>query len=122
MILRLTTMCENGKPPLSPLGERVAHDGVFISRRGPGEGVPVFMAARNLALPIGLLCPRPRARFLPLRFAQGRNDTAGGFFHTFGAFPQVRRQSRFGVVTFEDFDAAQRIFLILQVEAESIWC
>jgi hypothetical protein len=26
--------------PLSPLGERVARDGVFISRRGPCEGVP----------------------------------------------------------------------------------
>ena len=50
MILRLTTMYENGNPPLSPLGERVAHDGVFISRRGSGEGVPIFMAARNLAL------------------------------------------------------------------------
>ena len=50
MILRLTTMYENGEPPLSPLGERVAHDGAFISRRGPGEGVPIFMAARNLAL------------------------------------------------------------------------
>jgi hypothetical protein len=44
MILRLTTMYENGKPPLSPLGERVARDGAFISRRGPGEGVPIFMA------------------------------------------------------------------------------
>jgi hypothetical protein len=44
MILRLTTIYENGKPPLSPLGERVARDGVFISRRGPGEGVPIFMA------------------------------------------------------------------------------
>jgi hypothetical protein len=53
MILRLTTIYENGKPPLSPFGERVAHDGVFISRRGPGEGVPIFMAGRNLAL---LLC------------------------------------------------------------------
>ena len=50
MILRLTTMYENGEPPLSPLGEGVAHDGAFISRRGPGEGVPIFMAARNLAL------------------------------------------------------------------------
>ena len=48
MILRVTTMYENGKPPLSPLGERVAHDGVFISRRGPGEGVPIFMAAKDL--------------------------------------------------------------------------
>ena len=48
MILRLTTIYENGRPPLSPLGERVAHDGVFISRRGPGEGVPIFMAAKNL--------------------------------------------------------------------------
>jgi hypothetical protein len=47
MILRLTTIYENGRPPLSPLGERVAHDGVFISRRGPGEGVPIFMAAKN---------------------------------------------------------------------------
>jgi len=28
--------------PLAPLGERVDRDGVFISRRGPGEGlVPV---------------------------------------------------------------------------------
>ena len=35
-------MHENGT--LSPLGERVARDGVFISRRGPGEGVPIFMA------------------------------------------------------------------------------
>jgi hypothetical protein len=26
--------------PLSLLGERVARDGAFISRRGPGEGVP----------------------------------------------------------------------------------
>ena len=26
--------------PLSPLGERVARDGAFISRRGPGKGVP----------------------------------------------------------------------------------
>jgi hypothetical protein len=44
MIRRLTTTHENGKPPLSPLGERVARDGVFISRRGPGEGVPrIFM-------------------------------------------------------------------------------
>ena len=50
MILRLTTMYENGNPPLSPLGERVAHDGAFISRRRSGEGVPIFMAARNLAL------------------------------------------------------------------------
>jgi hypothetical protein len=25
----------------------VAHDGVFISRRGPGEGVPIFMAAKD---------------------------------------------------------------------------
>ena len=48
MILRPTTTYENGKPPLSPLGERVAHDGVFISRRGPGEGVPIFMAAKDL--------------------------------------------------------------------------
>jgi hypothetical protein len=48
MTLRLTTMHENGKPLLSPLGERVAHDGVFISRRGPGEGVPIFMAAKDL--------------------------------------------------------------------------
>ena len=47
MILRLTTMYENGKPPLSPLGERVAHNGVFISRRGPGEGVPIFMAVKE---------------------------------------------------------------------------
>jgi hypothetical protein len=43
MILRLTTVYENGTPP-SPLGEKVARDGVFISRRGPGEGVPIFMA------------------------------------------------------------------------------
>jgi hypothetical protein len=43
MTLRLTTMHENGKPPLSPLGESVARDGVVISRRGPGEGVPIFM-------------------------------------------------------------------------------
>ena len=26
--------------PLSPLGERVARDGAFISRSGSGEGVP----------------------------------------------------------------------------------
>ena len=51
MIFRITTMHENGKPPLSPLGERVAHDGVFISRRRPGEGVPIFMAAKNLSSP-----------------------------------------------------------------------
>ncbi|SPE32158.1 hypothetical protein SBA2_670024 [Acidobacteriia bacterium SbA2] len=38
MILRLTTGQENA---LSPLGERVACDGAFISRRGPGEGVRV---------------------------------------------------------------------------------
>jgi hypothetical protein len=50
MIPRLTTIYENGNPPLSPLGERVTHDGVFISRRGPGEGVPIFTAAKNPAL------------------------------------------------------------------------
>jgi hypothetical protein len=38
MNLRLSTCNENA---LSPLGERVARDGDFISRRGPGEGVPV---------------------------------------------------------------------------------
>ena len=31
-------LCEN--PALSPLGERVPRDGVFISRRGSGVGVP----------------------------------------------------------------------------------
>jgi len=36
MSLRLTICHENA---LSPLGERVACDGAFISRRGPGEGV-----------------------------------------------------------------------------------
>ncbi len=54
MILRLTTVHENGRawnPVLSPLGERVARDGAFTSRRGTGEGVlrtrvaPIFMAA-----------------------------------------------------------------------------
>jgi len=49
MILRLTTIHENGKPPLSPLGERVDRDGVFISRRGSGEGVPIFMAVPHAA-------------------------------------------------------------------------
>jgi len=29
---------------LSPLGERVDRDGVFISRRGPGEGVVLQLA------------------------------------------------------------------------------
>ena len=49
MIIRLTTRHENGIPALSPLGERVDRDGVFISRRGPGEGVipPIFIAAKN---------------------------------------------------------------------------
>jgi hypothetical protein len=36
MSLRLTICHENA---LSPLGERVACDGAFISRRGSGEGV-----------------------------------------------------------------------------------
>jgi len=36
MILRLTTGHEE---TLSPLGERVAHDGALTSRRGSGEGV-----------------------------------------------------------------------------------
>ena len=45
MILRLTTCHENALSPchenaLSPLGERVARDGAFTSRRGSGEGVP----------------------------------------------------------------------------------
>jgi hypothetical protein len=50
MILRLTTSHENENSALSPLGERVARDGAFISRRGPGEGVlemrvpSIFMA------------------------------------------------------------------------------
>ena len=35
--LPLGSVCEN--PALSPLGERVARDGVFSSRRGTGEGV-----------------------------------------------------------------------------------
>jgi hypothetical protein len=90
MILRLTTIYENGKPPLSPLGERVAHDGVFISRRGPGEGVPgIFMHGGE---------PQDHQVFT-------QNDTAGRFFHTLRAFPQVRRQSRFGAIPFEDSDA-----------------
>jgi hypothetical protein len=38
MILRLTTCRENA---LSPLGERVARNGAFISRGGSGEGVLV---------------------------------------------------------------------------------
>jgi len=37
-ILRITTYHENA---LSPLGERVARDGVLTSRRGSGEGVLV---------------------------------------------------------------------------------
>ena len=51
MILRLTTCRENA---LAPLGERVARDGAFISRRGPGAGfqLAIFKAvahARRLA-------------------------------------------------------------------------
>jgi hypothetical protein len=38
MILRPTTRRENAP---SPLGQRVAHDGAFISRSGSGEGVLV---------------------------------------------------------------------------------
>jgi hypothetical protein len=38
---RRKRLCEN--PALSPLGERVARDGVFISRRGSGEGVPTWI-------------------------------------------------------------------------------
>jgi hypothetical protein len=34
-------LCESSA--LSPLGERAARDGVFTSRRGPGEGVPTWM-------------------------------------------------------------------------------
>ena len=32
---------ESVSSPLSPLGERVARTGVFFSRGGPGEGVPI---------------------------------------------------------------------------------
>ena len=35
---------------LSPLGERVARDGVFISRRGTGEGVSIFMTVVHAPL------------------------------------------------------------------------
>ena len=66
MILRLTTVYENGKPPLSPLGERVAHDGVFISRRGPGEGVSIFMHDGE---------PQDHEVF-------ARNDSLKGFFRS----------------------------------------
>ena len=37
-----------------------------------------------------------------LRFAQHDSQ----FFHTFEAFPHIRRQSRFGILTFRDFDAS----------------
>ena len=39
MIFRLATCRDNA---LSPLGERVARDGVLTSRRGTGEGVPTW--------------------------------------------------------------------------------
>ena len=44
MIHRLTTVHENENPALSPLGERVARDGAFISRCGTGEGVVTVKA------------------------------------------------------------------------------
>jgi hypothetical protein len=34
-----------------------------------------------------------------------RRTAKARFFHAFGAFPQVRRQSRFEVLPFEDSDA-----------------
>jgi hypothetical protein len=40
--------------PLSPLGERVACDGVFISRSGPGEGVPAGPLIVNNSLRIAV--------------------------------------------------------------------
>jgi hypothetical protein len=51
MIVWLTTCHEYA---LSPLGERVARDGAFTSRRESGEGVPVryYHGAGNLALSI----------------------------------------------------------------------
>ena len=35
---------------LAPLGEREARDGAFISRRGMGEGVPIWMASLFIEL------------------------------------------------------------------------
>jgi hypothetical protein len=70
MILWLTTCHENA---LSPVGERVARDGAFTSRRGPGEGVwfAIFIAAKD---------PRSWSRIVEktltaeiLRFAQDDN-------------------------------------------------
>ena len=73
MILRLTTMYENGKPPLSPLGERVAHDGVFVSRRGPGEGVPIFMAENLCTTATKFLIEVRRPVRVAIMFKEPRN-------------------------------------------------
>ena len=51
--------------PLSPLGERVARDGAFISRRGTGEGVPAgplnerLVVARHHLPRLGFKISRP---------------------------------------------------------------
>ena len=54
MNLRLTTVHENENPALSPLGERVARDGAFISRRGTGEGVVTVTTFRPFSLQRGI--------------------------------------------------------------------
>ena len=51
-----------GNPAFSPLGERVARDGAFISRRGPGEGVPTWIA--SLFIELFTQAPEGRLRYL----------------------------------------------------------